>query len=509
MAKSFLTDLNLNQNELQNAVIQNLASDPSNPYAGQTYFNTTTNKFRVYNGTTWDEMGTGGGTVTSITAQNATNGGLTISGSPITTTGTLTIGHTNVLGSAQTTEAIYPIKYDKNGHITSAGTAFNPSTKQDTISDLETIRSGAAAGATAIQTETDPVFTASAAAGITSTDISNWNGKQAAISDLATIRSGASAGATAVQPVTLNSYAPLASPALTGTPTAPTATAGDNSTQIATTAFVSNAISGVAGAMYFKGTIGTGGTAGATLPTTGVKAGDTYKVASAGTYASQAAKVGDLFIATADTPTWAYVPSGDDAAVTSVTAGTGLTGGTITTTGTIALATSGVTAGTYQGLTIDSYGRVTGATDQGYTTNTGTVTSVGLENATNGGLTVTSSPITTNGTISVGHTNVLTNAQTTSAVYPITIDKNGHIASYGTAVTILKKYSATLTGDNSKVSFAITHNLGSRDVIVQVYDNATYDEVMVDITRTSTNQVTIGFAKAPATGKTYRVVVIG
>ncbi len=38
-------------------------------------------------------------------------------------------------------------------------------------------------------------------------------------------------------------YAKLASPNFTGTPTAPTATAGDNSTQIATTAFVSTAVS--------------------------------------------------------------------------------------------------------------------------------------------------------------------------------------------------------------------------------------------------------------------------
>lgn len=38
--------------------------------------------------------------------------------------------------------------------------------------------------------------------------------------------------------------APLASPALTGTPTAPTALAGDNTTQVATTAFVQSAVSG-------------------------------------------------------------------------------------------------------------------------------------------------------------------------------------------------------------------------------------------------------------------------
>ena len=45
----------------------------------------------------------------------------------------------------------------------------------------------------------------------------------------------------------LNAKAPLVSPALTGTPTAPTATAGTNSTQIATTAFVTGAIPDISG----------------------------------------------------------------------------------------------------------------------------------------------------------------------------------------------------------------------------------------------------------------------
>lgn len=50
-----------------------------------------------------------------------------------------------------------------------------------------------------IESETDPIFTASAASGITSNDITNWNGKQDSISDLAAIRSGAALGATSVQ----------------------------------------------------------------------------------------------------------------------------------------------------------------------------------------------------------------------------------------------------------------------------------------------------------------------
>lgn len=44
---------------------------------------------------------------------------------------------------------------------------------------MDTIRSGAELGTTALQsyTETDPVFSASAAAGIKSSDITNWNSK--------------------------------------------------------------------------------------------------------------------------------------------------------------------------------------------------------------------------------------------------------------------------------------------------------------------------------------------
>lgn len=49
------------------------------------------------------------------------------------------------------------------------------------------------------------------------------------------------------------SRAPLASPALTGTPTAPTASSGTNNTQIATTAFVNSAVSGATTYTSFTG----------------------------------------------------------------------------------------------------------------------------------------------------------------------------------------------------------------------------------------------------------------
>lgn len=70
-----------------------------------------------------------------------------------------------------------------------------------------------------------------------------------------------------------------------------------------------------------------------------------------------------------------------------------------------------------------------------------------------------------------------------------------------------KKASASV-GNGTNTSFAVSHNLGSRDVVVNVYDNATYDTVEVDVVRTDSNTVTVSFASAPASNA-YRVVVIG
>lgn len=63
-------------------------------------------------------------------------------------------------------------------------------------------------------------------------------------------------------------------------------------------------------------------------------------------------------------------------------------------------------------------------------------------------------------------------------------------------------------GNGTNTSFAVSHNLGTRDVQVQVYDNASYDTVETDVVRTDANTVTISFTNAPTTNA-YRVVVIG
>ena len=148
--------------------------------------------------------------------------------------------------------------------------------------------------------------------------------------------------------------------------TATTQAQTDNSTKVATTAYVRTAVDTAASnlqtqidelpnAMVFKGSLGSGGTI-SSLPTAATaNEGWTYKVITTGTYNSQAAKVGDMFIS--DGTQWIYIPSADEPSgtVTSITL-TGTSPISITDNGTaiitsgsrtISHATSGVTAGSY------------------------------------------------------------------------------------------------------------------------------------------------------------------
>jgi len=147
------------------------------------------------------------------------------------------------------------------------------------------------------------------------------------------------------------------SPALSGTPTATTASTGTNTTQIATTAFVQSAIASGTGVVntFSGGTTGLspnsptsgaitlggilnvayGGTGTSNTPTAGAVVygnGSIYALTSVGVSGQVLTSSGS------GAPIWTSVAG--TGTVTSITAGTGLTGGTITASGTIAIDTT-------------------------------------------------------------------------------------------------------------------------------------------------------------------------
>lgn len=177
----------------------------------------------------------------------------------------------------------------------------------------------------------------------------------------------------------------LTDAALTGTPTAPTAAPGTNTTQIATTQFVTNAISSgiaAADAMIFKGTLGTDGTV-EELPTT-YKTGWTYRVIEAGTYAGQQCEIGDLVIALTSrsgsgnqNADWTVAQTNIDGAITDIKSTASVTVKGTGSSRTIELPVSGVTAGTYRNVTVNDKGIVTGGNN-----NTATIAEGGTNNTT-------------------------------------------------------------------------------------------------------------------------------
>lgn len=87
----------------------------------------------------------------------------------------------------------------------------------------------------------------------------------------------------------------------------------------------------------------------------------------------------------------------------------------------------------------------------------------------------------------------------------LTFDAGALVIDKGTVVT---KY-ATSVGDGTNTTYTVTHNLGTKDVQVTVYDNSSpYAEVVVDVQHTSTTAIAVLFSVAP-TSNQYRVVVQG
>ena len=192
-------------------------------------------------------------------------------------------------------------------------------------------------------------------------------------------------------------------------------------------------------------------------PSASIKKGWSYVVTAAGSFFTETVEVGDFLIAQQDTPTtlahWVTVQNNIGIATTSTPGIASFADASfaVSAAGEVTLDDTGVSAATYGSASAVPVFAVNAK---------GQVTSV------------------TNTTISITSSN---------------------ISNFNTAADarITAREFAGLNG-SSGTSHTITHNLGTRDVMVEIYDASTYETVFAKVVRTSTSVVTITTASSIA-----------
>ena len=265
----------------------------------------------------------------------------------ITTLGTITTGTWN--GS------VVAVSYGGTGATTLTGYVKGSGTSPFTASATIPNTDITGLGTMATQNATGVAITGGT---INGTSVGATTASTGAFTTLTASGTVSGAGFTTL----LAPYAPLASPALTGTPTAPTATVNTNTTQLATTAFVLAQASSTSPAMDGTATVGTG--------TTFARADHIHP-----TDTSRAPLASPTFTGVPAAPTAAVDTNTTQIATTQFVMGQGYAKssslGTMSTQNANAVT---ITGGTISGVTVSGYLPLTGGTLTGglvFSNNTG------------------------------------------------------------------------------------------------------------------------------------------
>jgi hypothetical protein len=480
MSRSFLTGINLNKNELLNARIQNLASAPSSPVAGQIYYNTGDNTLRYYSGAAWITLAQGGDLSSAITAAiNAL------------TTSDIEEGTNLYFTDERAQDAI--------GTVVGTGLSYNDTT--GAISpDLAYLVDKTTAQTLTNKTLTSPKINEDVALTATATELNYVDGVTSSVQTQLDAKLPKSGG-------TMTGAIAMGTSKITGlgTPT--------DAADAATKAYVDAVAEGLHVHESVRATSNTnvslangledgdtfGGVTLATNDRVLVKSQST--AAENGIYVVQAS---GQAVRALDFNTAAEVDSGDFVFVTS---GTYANTGWVQTSRPATIGTDAITfvqfsgAGTFtagNGLTINGGEfNVVGTADR----ITANADSIDIASTYVG-----QSTITTLGTITTGVWNGT----------DIAIADGGTGASTAagakTNLGFTTKYAASngaLTASSGVVTWAVTHSLGTSDVTVQVRNLTSKELVEVDVVITDNNTVTLSWVSGGELADAYRVVVIG
>ena len=487
MARKFLTSIDLAKNELQNARIQNLASDPSSPVAGQIYYNTAANEMRIYNGTAFEAIGLNG--VTADAAEINILDGAILSTTELNYVDGVTSGIQAQL------DAKSPLNNPTFTGTVTLDTGVNLVFEGTTANSFETTLT--AGDPTADRTITLPDLTTTLVGQDTTDTLTNKTLTSPTISGLTL-----SDSAIVVEGSTTDAYETTLSFV---DPTADRIVYVPNAD--GTLARVENKLHDFAVA-----------TASVNL--------NSQKITNLATPTdpTDAANKGYVDAAVVGIDWKASVRAATTAAVTLATAfenGDTLDGVTLATGNRVLVKdqADGSENGIY---TVNASGAPTRATDADTAAEITASFAVFVEEGTVNADSAWT--LTNNGTVTVGTTALvftqftglgqitagagLTKAANTLDVGAGTgITVNANDVAIDTAV-VVRKYAANV-GDGTATSYTITHNLGTRDVTVALYEVASpYAEVVADVEHATTNTITVKFTLAPTTDQ-FRVVVHG